>query len=193
MGVTVHRIRQNENKTDEVGFSSKARKSGRTKQTRYTVIISPRLWTWSAQNPDVSPWRDYKFPQLTLLHYFVYHTCCHYFSYVVNHATMCIMWCALCTVACFNSVLPCLVSCPVLSCRVSSLSGPNLFHVSILVYIFYHRRNNSNTFSYVINIHYHRRNNSKTFSLRHQTFSPRHLVHSRPVRLDHHPSQQRDH
>ena len=37
MGVTIHRIRQNENKMDEVGFFPKARKFGRTKQTRYTV------------------------------------------------------------------------------------------------------------------------------------------------------------
>ena len=37
VGVTVHRICQNENKTDEARFSSKARKFGHTKQTCYTV------------------------------------------------------------------------------------------------------------------------------------------------------------
>ena len=37
IGVIVHRIRQSENKTDEVGYFRKARKFGRTKQTSYTV------------------------------------------------------------------------------------------------------------------------------------------------------------
>ena len=47
---------------------------------------------------------------------------------------MCIKWCALCKVACAYSVLPCLVSCPVLSCRVTSLSCPDLFCVSLLLF-----------------------------------------------------------
>ena len=37
VGVTVHCIHQNKNKTDKVGFSPKARKFGHTKQTCYTV------------------------------------------------------------------------------------------------------------------------------------------------------------
>ena len=39
LGVTVHRIRQNENKTDEVGFFSKARKFGHTNK--------PAIWYWT--------------------------------------------------------------------------------------------------------------------------------------------------
>ena len=39
MGMIIHRIRQNENKTHKVGFSPKARKFGRMKQTRYMAYV----------------------------------------------------------------------------------------------------------------------------------------------------------